>query len=313
MHISTDTVIEVRDVSKSYGPLLAVHALSFTVAPSTCVGLLGPNGAGKTTMLKMIYAKCLRDPGPDSSISVFGHDPARNELDIKFLSGVVPQDDNLDAELNVRQNLLVYAKLYGMQRHAAERRIGELLDFMELGEKRTVKIKELSGGMKRRLIIARALLNSPRLLILDEPTTGLDPQVRHLIWDKLRQLKREGLTILLTTHYMEEASQICDSVLIMHKGEKVMEGAPAHLVKTRIERYVLEARGRDALPRAAALIQGQPVRLDDGMDSLRFYSQADGVLRDLAARLGPGEYQFRETNLEDLFLQATGSGLGKQQ
>ncbi len=158
MQVSTDTVIEVRDVSKSYGPLLAVNSLSFSVGRSACVGLLGPNGAGKTTMLKMIYAMCLRDPGPGSSILVFGHDPARNELEIKFLSGVVPQEDNLDAELNVRQNFLVYARLYGMQRRAAERRIGELLDFMELAEKRTVKIKELSGGMKRRLIIARALL-----------------------------------------------------------------------------------------------------------------------------------------------------------
>ncbi len=313
MPASTDAVIEVRDVSKSYGPLLAVRALSFTVSRSACVGLLGPNGAGKTTMMKMIYAKCLRDPEPGSSILVFGHDPARNELDIKFLSGVVPQEDNLDEELNVRQNLLVYARLYGMQKRAAERRIGELLEFMELGEKRGVKIKELSGGMKRRLIMARALLNSPRLLILDEPTTGLDPQVRHLIWDKLRQLKRDGLTILLTTHYMEEASQICDSVLIMHRGAKVMEGAPGHLVQTRIERYVMEARHRDSFPRAAELLSGLPVRLDAAMDSLRFYSQEDGALRELAARLGPGEYQFRETNLEDLFLQATGSALGDQQ
>jgi lipooligosaccharide transport system ATP-binding protein len=313
MQVSTDTVIEVRDVSKSYGPLLAVNSLSFSVGRSACVGLLGPNGAGKTTMLKMIYAMCLRDPGPGSSILVFGHDPARNELEIKFLSGVVPQEDNLDAELNVRQNLLVYARLYGMQRRAAERRIGELLDFMELAEKRTVKIKELSGGMKRRLIIARALLNSPRLLILDEPTTDLDPQVRHLIWDKLRQLRREGLTILLTTHYMEEASQICDSVLIMHNGAKVMEGAPGHLVQTRIERYVLEARHRDAFPRAAEILPGLPVRMDAAVDSLRFYSQQDEALRELAARLGPGEYQFRETNLEDLFLQATGSALGDQQ
>ncbi len=313
MPVSTDAVIEVRDVSKSYGPLRAVNCLSFTVGRSTCVGLLGPNGAGKTTMMKMIYAKCLRDRGTGSSILVFGHDPARNELDIKFLSGVVPQEDNLDEELDVRQNLFVYARLYGMQKRAAGLRIGELLEFMELGEKRAVKIKELSGGMKRRLIIARALLNSPRLLILDEPTTGLDPQVRHLIWDKLRQLKREGLTILLTTHYMEEAAQICDSVLIMHKGVKVMEGAPAQLVRTRIERYVMEARHRDSFPRVAEFLSGLPVRMDAAMDSLRFYSPQDGALRELAARLGPGEYQFRETNLEDLFLQATGSALGDQQ
>jgi lipooligosaccharide transport system ATP-binding protein len=306
-----DSVIQVSNVSKTYGALTAVKGLSFTVGRSACVGLLGPNGAGKTTMMNMIYAKCLRDPGPGSSISVFGYDPARNELDIKFLSGVVPQENNLDEELNVRQNLWVYAKLYGMQRRSAEQRIGELLDFMELGEKRAVKIKELSGGMKRRLIIARALLNSPRLLILDEPTTGLDPQVRHVIWDKLRQLKRDGLTILLTTHYMEEASEICDAVLIMHKGVKVMEGAPRLLVQTGIERFVLEIRGRDALPRAAELLQDQPVRREESTDSVRFYSAQNDALQALAARLGPGECHIRETNLEDLFLQATGSTLGE--
>jgi lipooligosaccharide transport system ATP-binding protein len=303
-----DTVIIVSDVSKTYGELVAVDHLSFSVGRSACVGLLGPNGAGKTTMMKMIYAKCLRDKDPDSSISVFGRDPVREELDIKFLSGVVPQEDNLDEELNVWQNLWVYGKLYGMTRAAATARIGELLDFMELGEKRRVKIKELSGGMKRRLIIARALLGSPHLLILDEPTTGLDPQVRHLIWDKLLQLKREGLTILLTTHYMEEAFQICDSVLIMHKGRKVMEGAPRELVRTKIERFVLELRGGEAGPRAELPPDGA-VRVDAARGGTRYYSNQNSALQELAGRLGADQYHIRETNLEDLFLQATGSSL----
>ncbi len=249
---------------KTYGALTAVKSLSFSVAASTCYGLLGPNGAGKTTMLKMIYAKCLRDRDQASVISVFGYDPAANELAIKALSGVVPQEDNLDAELSVLQNLRVYAKLYGLPRGVADRRIDELLSFMELGEKRLVKIRELSGGMKRRLIIARALLNQPRLLILDEPTTGLDPQVRHLIWDKLHQLKREGLTILLTTHYMEEAFQICDRVLIMHKGDKLMEGSPHTLVEGNIERFVLEVRGREAPARLPGPHPGRRAARGDG-------------------------------------------------
>jgi lipooligosaccharide transport system ATP-binding protein len=308
MQGSGNTVIIVSNVSKTYGDLVAVDRLSFSVRRSACVGLLGPNGAGKTTMMKMIYAKCLRDRDADSSISVFGRDPARDELDIKFLSGVVPQEDNLDEELNVWQNLWVYGKLYGMTRSSAAARIKELLDFMELGEKRRVKIKELSGGMKRRLIIARALLGSPQLLILDEPTTGLDPQVRHLIWDKLLQLKKEGLTILLTTHYMEEAFQICDSVLIMHKGTKVMEGSPRELVRNRIERYVLELREEHA-GSGPELPQTGTVRVDATRGRARYYSNQNDVLQALAARMGADEYHIRETNLEDLFLQATGSSL----
>ena len=312
-----ESVIRVDNVGKSYGEIEAVKSLSFSVEASTCVGLLGPNGAGKTTMLKMIYAKCLRDPRPGSSITVFGHDPGTSELAIKSLSGVVPQEDNLDEELSVLQNLRVYAKLYGMRRTETDPRIDELLAFMELGEKKLVKIKELSGGMKRRLIIARALLNTPRLLILDEPTTGLDPQVRHLIWDKLTRLKREGLTILLTTHYMEEAFQICDSVLIMHKGVKLMEGAPRALLEGRLEPFVLEARGGALAARLLQRAHSASVRVEAGPEAVRVFSRDYGVLREIAAGLGEGhapgapegEFNVRPTNLEDLFLQATGSEL----
>lgn len=304
-----ENVITAAGVCKTYGSLRAVKSLSFTVPRSSCFGLLGPNGAGKTTMLKMVYAKCLRDQAPPSSLLVFGKDPGTNELDIKYLSGVVPQEDNLDQELNVWQNLMIYSRLYGMSRSSREKRIAELLAFMELGEKRNVKIKELSGGMKRRLIIARALLHEPRLLILDEPTTGLDPQVRHLIWDKLRQLRREGLTILLTTHYMEEAFQICDTVLIMHRGEKLMEGAPQQLIESKLERYVLELRGREALTRMDASRHDAGVRRDDGADTVRYFGNDPGVLRSLAGSLGNGEFHVRETNLEDLFLQTTGNTL----
>ncbi len=311
--MDSEHVIVVDHVHKKYGDLHAVKDLCFTVGRSDCFGLLGPNGAGKTTMMKMIYGKCLRDPKPPSMISVFGFDPGERELDIKTLSGVVPQEDNLDQELNVTQNLYIYSKLYGMPGRRAKERIKELLEFMELGEKGKAKIKELSGGMKRRLIIARALLNNPRLLILDEPTTGLDPQVRHLIWDKLRQLKRSGLSILLTTHYMEEAFQICDSVLIMHKGEKLMEGPPARLVESRIERYVLEIRTRETFARIKGAGLLPSVRADESVDPVRLFSNQTGAFVGITSALGPGEYHMRETNLEDLFLQATGSALNEQQ
>ena len=304
-----DAAIRVEGVRKTYGTLTAVKSLTFSVPASTCYGLLGPNGAGKTTLLKMVYAKCLRDPVPGSVLSVFGHDPATSELAIKALSGVVPQEDNLDAELSVLQNLRVYARLYGLPRVTGDARIDELLSFMELTEKRRVKIRELSGGMKRRLIIARALMNQPRLLILDEPTTGLDPQVRHLIWDKVLQLKSEGLTILLTTHYMEEAAQICDTVLIMHKGEKVLEGPPRTLLADRLEHYVLEVRGAQAPGLVAGRVLPASVRVEHGRDLLRIYCAERGPLGALAAQVGAGAFHVRETNLEDLFLHATGSTL----
>ena len=309
MEAGAQTVIRAVNVRKTYGDLEAVKSLSFQVPASACFGLLGPNGAGKTTMLQMIYAKCRRDQKPGSTLTVFGHDPDRNELAIKAQSGVVPQEDNLDDELSVAQNLRVYARLYGMPRAAAERRIAELLSFMELEEKARVRIRELSGGMKRRLIISRALLNGPRLLILDEPTTGLDPQVRHQIWDKLRQLKGEGLTILLTTHYMEEAFQICDTVLIMHKGERVMEGAPRTLLEQHLEPFVLEVEGARAQERLRSRDQGTGMRVVNRGDHLLVFSRDTAALRALAADTD-GALHVRETNLEDLFLQSTGSALG---
>ena len=313
MEAQTDNVITVKDVFKSYGELTAVKGLSFSVGQSACFGLLGPNGAGKTTMMKMIYGKCFRDRNPPSIISVFGFDPGTHELDIKALSGVVPQEDNLDQELNVTQNLWIYSKLYGMPGRRAKERIAELLEFMELGEKGKVKLKELSGGMKRRLIIARALLNNPRLLILDEPTTGLDPQVRHVIWDKLRQLKSAGLSILLTTHYMEEAFQICDTVLIMHKGEKLMEGPPRGLLESRIERYVLEIRDPAAFSRIRGAGVAPSVRVEESSGRVRLFSNDGSALTAVSAGLGSADYGMRETNLEDLFLQATGSALNDGQ
>jgi lipooligosaccharide transport system ATP-binding protein len=305
-------VISVSHISKTFEGVCAVCDLSFAVEAGSCFGLLGPNGAGKTTMMKMIYGTAARDANDGGTIEVFGFDPARDELSIKYLSGVVPQENNLDEELNVVQNLLVYAKFYGLPARVARERIEALLSFLELSEKVKARIRELSGGMKRRLVIARALLNNPRLLILDEPTTGLDPQVRHLIWEKLRQLRAGGTTILLTTHYMEEAFQICDRVLIMDKGRRVMEDQPQRLMEQNIERYVLEVPQEQA-----AVIDSrelpEAVRVDHALGISRFYCDDLDRLKVVTDMLDGHPYYLRQANLEDVFLKATGRGLNEKQ
>jgi lipooligosaccharide transport system ATP-binding protein len=306
-------VIRVHHVSKSFGRLCAVNDLSFEVEEGTCFGLLGPNGAGKTTMMKMIYGRSRRDNHEGGVIDVLGYDPAHDELAIKYLSGVVPQENNLDDELNVIQNLMIYSKFYGLPGKVARERIEGLLEFLELSEKIESPIKELSGGMQRRLVIARALLNNPRLLILDEPTTGLDPQVRHVIWDKLRQLRAQGTTILLTTHYMEEAFQICDTVLIMDKGRRILEDNPVRLLRENIEAYVLEVPlvNGTVIPAEAELPRG--LRLEHTDASLRFYAQDVEPLKSVADKLGGNPYYLRQTTLEDVFLKATGRALNEKQ
>src|SRR5512142_2467820 len=269
--MSDEPVIVFENVHKSYRNVKAVDGISFDVPPGICFGLLGRNGAGKSTIMRILYRKAERDADPPSKVSVFGFDPERDELAIKCRSGVVPQEDNLDEELDVTQNLRVFAKLYGMSNQQADARITELLDFMELGEKRRANIRELSGGMKRRLVIVRALLNQPRLLILDEPTTGLDPQVRHTIWETLRQLKRGRLTIMLTTHYMDEAFQLCDDVLIVEKGKAALRGNPKTLVEQDIERYVLELTDIKQAPQVLARLSLPDARVEQSDESLRIY------------------------------------------
>ncbi|KMQ51997.1 ABC transporter, ATP-binding protein [Chitinispirillum alkaliphilum] len=304
--------IIAKNLVKSYGKEKAVNGVDFSIPKSVCYGFLGPNGAGKSTLMKMIYGASRRDDNSGGAMKVFGYDPHLNSLAIKFISGVVPQDNNLDEDLNVEQNLKIFSRFFNIPTPLAEEKIDELLRFMELGEKKKSKIKQLSGGMKRRLIIARALLNDPDLLILDEPTTGLDPQVRQLIWEKLRMLKRKGMTILLTTHYMEEAFQICDSVLIMNKGEKIMEGNPKLLVSKHIEPYVMEVYAREHYERLnnAAL---SSCRIDDSTDVIRIYCSNHGQLTMLGDELNPGEFLLRQSNLEDLFLKSTGSTLNARQ
>lgn len=305
-------VIIAEDINKCYGTVHAVKDLNFTVPESICFGLLGPNGAGKTTMMKMIYGVNRRDCVQKSKLSVFGYDPHDNALAIKFISGVVPQDNNLDDELSVEQNLKMFAKFYNLPEKQAKTRINELLEFMELTDKHKSKLRELSGGMKRRLIIARALLNNPQLLILDEPTTGLDPQVRLLIWEKLRNLKKRGMTILLTTHYMDEAFQICDRIIIMNKGEKIIEGNPHELVRNNIEPFVLEVHSREAFSTIKSNLP-EDARTDDSSEVVRIYSGDNDRLRAVSSTLNPGECYLRQSNLEDLFLKTTGSILNALQ
>lgn len=301
-----EPAVRVEGVNKYYGSFHAVKNLNFQVGTGRCFGLLGPNGAGKTSMMKILYGKNERSHSGDSSVEVLGFDPDDHELEIKYLTGIVPQEDNLDVELTVLDNLLIYSRFYGMNRAQASGRIDELLQFMELGEKKTAKIRELSGGMKRRLIIARALINNPRLLILDEPTTGLDPQVRHHIWDKLRQLLNRGVTILITTHYMEEAFQLCDELAIMHKGEKILQGNPRTLIDDNMERYVLEIHNME---NTGEIRENEAVRREQDNIRLLFYSNSHRELEEISETLNPGDYYLRQSNLEDLFLKSTGRAL----
>jgi len=305
-------VITVRNISKTFGQVHAVCDLDFEVEEATCFGFLGPNGAGKTTMMKMLYAKCTRDKNCDGTINVFGFDPREHELEIKYLSGVVPQENNLDEELNVVQNLTIYSKFYDIPSAQTNKRIERLLDFLELTEKRKSKIRELSGGMKRRLLIARALINNPRLLILDEPTTGLDPQVRHLVWDKLGQLKKAGTTILLTTHYMEEAFQICDFLILMHKGRKIMQGTPRDLLAKNIEKYVLELPQAET-PKISGRGLLSHIRIDESGETARLFSNDIDDLKTVADLFETGRFHLRQANLEDLFLKTTGRVLNDRQ
>ncbi len=305
-------VINIRNISKTFGRVHAVCNLSFEVEEGTCFGFVGPNGAGKTTMMKMLYAKSVRDRNCNGTMDVFGFDPREHELEIKYLSGVVPQENNLDEELNVVQNLMIYSRFYGIASSEAGDRIDYLLDFLELSEKRSSSIRELSGGMKRRLIIARALINNPRLLILDEPTTGLDPQVRHLIWDKLGQLKKAGTTILLTTHYMEEAFANCDRLLIMHQGRKVMQGTPHDLLSANTEPYVLELPSSEYVKIRDRCLSGG-VRIDESHETARLFSEDMDALKAVAEVLEVGCFHLRHANLEDVFLRATGRKLNDRQ
>lgn len=312
----SDIAILVRDLNKSFGDFKAVNHLEFQVDKTECFGFLGPNGAGKTTTMKILYGKAEPDDNRETVIDVFGFHPQKSALDIKAFSGIVPQQDNLDTELNVTDNLTIYSRFYGIPSGEAKQRIDELLSFMELQEKAKANVRDLSGGMKRRLVIARALLNKPKLLILDEPTTGLDPQVRHLIWNKLRELKDIGVTILLTTHYMEEAFQICDRIIIMDKGQKILEGKPRELLAGNLEKFVMEIYGvcRDQ-DVCATFKDYQGIRFEfyHENDTLFAYSDDSEKLAKFGETLQDYDHYIRHANLEDLFLKVTGRKLNELQ
>ncbi len=302
-------VIEAVDLVKVYGDTAAVDGLSFAVAPGESFGLLGPNGAGKSTTMRMVGAVSTRTSG---TLSILGLDPDRSGPEIRSRLGVVPQQDNLDTELKVRENLLVYGRYFGLPRSFVAAKADELLEFAQLSDRAKAKVDDLSGGMKRRLTIARALINEPRILLLDEPTTGLDPQARHILWDRLFRLKEQGTTLVLTTHYMDEAEQLCDRLVVVDHGRIMAEGAPSALIREYSTREVLEVRfGSEGNAAAAETLAGVGERIEVLPDRVLVYAQdGEAVLAEVLRRgLQPLTSLVRRSSLEDVFLRLTGRSL----
>jgi lipooligosaccharide transport system ATP-binding protein len=304
--MNNNILIRAEKLTKKFGDFTAVDHIDFSVVKGECFGLLGPNGAGKTTTISMIY--CVL-PLTAGSLQVADMDVTRQPRDIKCMIGVAQQEDNLDPDFTVFYNLLVYARYFSMPRLIATERAKQLLKFIQLEEKSEVKIDSLSSGMKRRLILARALINEPQILILDEPTTGLDPQARHLIWDKVRDLKKQGVTIILTTHYMDEAAQLCDRTLIMDNGKIIEEGVPAELVKKHVGEEVLEVSQDEEV--MAYLKQAFPdAQLEIVSDRIQvFTTQPRGIFTELLEKFRFKGAILRDANLEDVFLKLTGRRL----
>ena len=302
-------VIAASSLTKRYKDFAAVDGISFEVAPGESFGLLGPNGAGKSTTMRMVGAVSTRTSG---SLSLLGLDPDQYGPEIRAQLGVVPQTDNLDNELRVRDNLIVYGRYFGMPRKVVGKRADELLEFAQLADRAKAKVDDLSGGMKRRLTIARALINDPSILLLDEPTTGLDPQARHILWDRLFRLKEQGTTLVLTTHYMDEAEQLCDRIIVVDKGQIMAEGSPAALIREHSSREVLEVRfGSDRNQGIAEKLRGIGDRLEVLPDRILIYS-SDGeadLERITASGYEPITSLVRRSSLEDVFLRLTGRSL----
>jgi lipooligosaccharide transport system ATP-binding protein len=298
-------IVEVSALHKSYGPLAAVDGISFAVRKGECFGLLGPNGAGKTTTIRMLYGYTPRDAG---RLELFGLDIDRDLREIKRRIGICQQEDSLDPDLSVRDNLVGFARYFAIPRTEAEQRADGLLHFFALENRAASGIRILSGGLKRRLMLARALVNRPDLLILDEPTTGLDPQSRQLLWDKLAELKGEGLTILLTTHYMEEAARLCDRLVIVDHGKILVEGAPATLVRERVGQSVLEIADPDQTVRDFLSREGCRVE-DLGNRLLVHLDDGDALFLKLTREVRTEGCTLRPASLEDLFLKLTGRDL----
>ena len=297
-------VIIAEDLVKKFGDFVAVNGISFAVREGEVFGFLGPNGAGKTTTMRMI--QCV-SPKTSGRLEVLGMDVSASPAEIKRLIGVVPQETNLDPDFSVEENLMVYSRYYDIPAERARGTIGSLLDFVQLGEKREAPIEKLSGGMKRRLILARALINDPRLLILDEPTVGLDPQARHLIWDRLRALRSRGDTIVLTTHYMEEAAQLCDRIVIMDLGRILELGRPQDLVRKHAGFDIVEAENR---PEVLTCLGRLGERYEVAGERIQVFTGRPREVADaIMGECSPIEVVARPAGLEDVFLKLTGRRL----
>jgi lipooligosaccharide transport system ATP-binding protein len=303
-------MIEARGLTKRFGEFLAVDGIDVEVEPGETFGFLGPNGAGKTSTMRMIGCVSPRTSG---RLQVLGMDPTDDGPRIRARLGTVPQEDNLDLELSVWQNLLIYGRYFGLPIAQVAERAEELLRFFQLSDRKNDRVDPLSGGMKRRLAVARGLINDPDLFLLDEPTTGLDPQARHLLWERLYQLKRRGITVVLTTHYMDEAEQLCDRLVIMDEGRIVTEGSPRDLIRRHSTREVVELRYLDAdeHDRANAVVQGSGDRVEQLTDRIVVYTgDGDATVRELAGRgLDVEGAYVRRSTLEDVFLTLTGRTL----
>ena len=306
----TVPLIEACALTKRFGPFVAVDGIDFAIEPGEAFGFLGPNGAGKSSTMRMIG--CV-SPISGGTLRVLGMDPARDGAQIRGRLGVVPQEDNLDTELTVWDNLMIYGRYFDLARAEIRKRATELLEFVQLADRRDSRVDPLSGGMKRRLTIARALINQPEVLLLDEPTTGLDPQARHMLWERLYRLKQNGVTLVLTTHYMDEAEQLCDRLVIMDGGRIVAEGSPSELVATHATREVVELRFARASEQddALARVRAMASRVEPVADRLLVYTDdgdrtAAAVIND---GVGAASVLVRRASLEDVFLILTGRTL----
>ena len=305
----SEPLISARALTKKFGDFTAVDAIDFQVTKGESFGLLGPNGAGKSTIMRIIGATSQRTSG---EITILGKDPEQFGPQIRAHLGVVPQQDNLDQQLSVTENLYIYGRYFGLSKKFVKQKIEELLEFAQLGEKRDAKVESLSGGMKRRLTIARALVSEPEILMLDEPTTGLDPQARHILWDRLFRLKEQGVTLVITTHFMDEAEQLCDRLVVMDKGKIMAEGSPADLIKTYSTKEVLETRfGSERNSAMADQLRGMCERIEELPDRILLYTEdGEGLLEKIyAADLHPKTSLIRRSSLEDVFLRLTGRTL----
>ena len=304
-----ESLISARGLTKKFGDFTAVDGIDFDVAKGESFGLLGPNGAGKSTTMRIIAATSRRTSG---TISILGRDPEEHGPQVRAHLGVVPQQDNLDTELTVTENLYIYGRYFGLSKKFVNKKVEELLAFAQLEEKKDVKVEALSGGMKRRLTIARALVSEPDILMLDEPTTGLDPQARHILWDRLFRLKEDGVTLIITTHFMDEAEQLCDRLVVMDKGKIMAEGSPAELIKQYATREVLEVRfGSDRNKEVAPILREMCDRIEELPDRILLYVEDGELLLEAIAakKLHPNTSLVRRSSLEDVFLRLTGRSL----